>query len=78
MLKSCKVIMVSCKNILKKIGIKATSFTNQLTSYENITSHPVILPETRIYYSYITIIRGLFKTPLYILDGVFCENNQHI
>ena len=50
MLKSCKVIMVSCKNILKKIGIKATSFINQTTSYENITSHPVILPEyiTRI------------------------------
>ena len=50
MLKSCKVITVSCKNILKKIGIKATSFINQTTSYENITSHPVILPE------YITLI----------------------
>ena len=72
MLKPCKIIMeYHVQNILKT-GIKATSFINQTTLYENMTSHPVIFPE------YFTIIRGQFKTPLNILDGTFCENNQHI
>ena len=62
------------KDILK-IGIKATSFIDQTTLYENITLPPVILHE---YTCYITIIRGQFKTQLNILDGAFCKNNQQI